>query len=70
MKRLSHHQKLAFVLVCLLIPVSVFGQSEWGNITGVVTDPSGANLNSNQFGIVTTQVNDPRQMQVGLKIYW
>jgi hypothetical protein len=29
-----------------------------------------ANLNSNTFGVVTNQVNDPRQMQVGLKIYW
>jgi len=28
------------------------------------------NLNSNVFGVVTNQVNDPRQMQVGLKIYW
>jgi hypothetical protein len=28
------------------------------------------NLNSNNFGVVTNQVNDPRQMQVGLKIYW
>jgi hypothetical protein len=28
------------------------------------------NLNSNTFGQVTNQVNDPRQMQVGLKLYW
>ncbi|MBI3427400.1 MAG: TonB-dependent receptor [Acidobacteria bacterium] len=28
------------------------------------------NLNSNTFGVVTNQANDPRQMQVGLKIYW
>lgn len=28
------------------------------------------NINSNTFGIVTTQVNDPRQMQVALKLYW
>jgi hypothetical protein len=28
------------------------------------------NLNSNDFGVVTNQVNDPRQMQVALKIYW
>ena len=27
-------------------------------------------LNSATFGQVTSQVNDPRQMQVGLKIYW
>ena len=28
------------------------------------------NLNSHTFGQVTNQVNDPRQMQVGLKLYW
>ncbi|MFN0121387.1 MAG: carboxypeptidase regulatory-like domain-containing protein [Blastocatellia bacterium] len=28
------------------------------------------NLNSNVFGVVTNQVNDPRQMQIGLKLYW
>lgn len=28
------------------------------------------NLNSNVFGIVTSQTNTPRQMQVALKLYW
>ena len=28
------------------------------------------NLNSSTFGQVISQNNDPRQMQVGLKIYW
>jgi hypothetical protein len=28
------------------------------------------NLNAGNFGIVTNQANTPRQMQVGLKIYW
>jgi len=28
------------------------------------------NLNAGNFGIVTSQANDPRQMQIGLKIYW
>jgi hypothetical protein len=28
------------------------------------------NLNSGTFGIVTDQTNDPRQMQLGLKVYW
>lgn len=28
------------------------------------------NLNAGNFGIVVNQVNDPRQMQVALKIYW
>jgi hypothetical protein len=29
-----------------------------------------ANLNSNTFGVVNGQSNNPRQMQVALKIYW
>ncbi len=57
MKRSSHHQKLAFVLVCLLAPVSLFGQSEWGNITGVVTDPSGAVVAGAEIMIVATATN-------------
>jgi hypothetical protein len=28
------------------------------------------NLNSNVFGVVTSQANDPRRMQVALKLYW
>jgi hypothetical protein len=28
------------------------------------------NLNSNAFGVVNTQVNTPRQMQVAIKVYW
>lgn len=28
------------------------------------------NLNAGNFGIVTNQANDPRQMQVALKFYW
>jgi hypothetical protein len=28
------------------------------------------NLNSNQFGIVSSMANEPRQLQVGLKVYW
>lgn len=29
-----------------------------------------ANLNSNAFGIVNSQANNPRQMQAALKLYW
>jgi hypothetical protein len=28
------------------------------------------NLNSTSFGVVTSQANNPRQMQVALKLYW
>ena len=28
------------------------------------------NLNAGNFGVVLNQVNDPRQMQLGLKLYW
>ncbi|MBI1353132.1 MAG: carboxypeptidase regulatory-like domain-containing protein [Acidobacteria bacterium] len=28
------------------------------------------NINSNTFGVVTSQVNQPRSMQIGLKLYW
>ena len=28
------------------------------------------NFNSNNFGLVTSQENSPRQMQFGLKLYW
>ncbi len=28
------------------------------------------NLNSSGFGVVTSQANEPRRMQVGLKLYW
>jgi hypothetical protein len=28
------------------------------------------NFNSNNFGLITSQGNSPRQMQFGLKLYW
>ena len=28
------------------------------------------NLDSSSFGLVTSQLNDPRRMQLGLKLYW
>ena len=36
----------------------------------VVFGTGNANLNSNVFGVVTNQVNNPRRMQLALKIYW
>jgi hypothetical protein len=33
-------------------------------------DTGSTNINSNAFGVVTSQVNQPRQMQVALKLYW
>ncbi len=32
--------------------------------------PGNTNLNSNVFGVVTSQSNDPRRLQLALKIYW
>lgn len=29
-----------------------------------------SNLDSNAFGVVSSQVNTPRQMQLALKLYW
>ncbi|MCI0337363.1 MAG: carboxypeptidase regulatory-like domain-containing protein [Acidobacteria bacterium] len=57
MQRSSQLQKLAYVLFCLLAPVSLSAQSEWGNITGVVTDPSGAVSPGATITIVATATN-------------
>src|SRR5215813_9228347 len=57
MKRPTYYQKLAFTLVCLLAPISIFGQSEWGNITGVVSDPSGAVIAGAEITIMATATN-------------
>jgi Carboxypeptidase regulatory-like domain len=57
MKRSSHRQKFALVLFCLLAPVPLSGQTEMGNITGVVTDPSGAVIAGAEITIVATATN-------------
>jgi hypothetical protein len=36
----------------------------------VIFGTGSTNLNAGTFGVVANQGNDPRQMQVGLKIYW
>ncbi len=36
----------------------------------VVFSPGNTNLNSNAFGRVTSQSNEPRRLQLALKIYW
>ena len=41
---------------------NIFNRVVWG-------EPE-QNFNSNNFGLVTTQANTPRQMQFGLKLYW
>jgi hypothetical protein len=28
------------------------------------------NLNNSAFGVISSQANQPRQMQFGLKLYW
>ena len=35
-----------------------------------VFSTGGTNLDSNTFGVVSSQDNDPRRMQAGLKLYW
>lgn len=60
MKRSSQHLKLTVIHLCLLvlfIPLPLFGQSELGNITGVVTDPSGAVIAGAEITIVATATN-------------
>jgi hypothetical protein len=57
MQRTSRHQYLVFVLLCLLAPVSIFAQSEYGNITGVVTDPSGAVMPGAEVTITAIATN-------------
>ena len=44
MQRASCRRLLTFVLFCLLTGLPVAAQTEWGNITGVITDPSGASV--------------------------
>jgi hypothetical protein len=36
----------------------------------VVFGSPSASLDSNTFGVITSQANTPRQMQVALKLYW
>jgi hypothetical protein len=36
----------------------------------VIFGTGSTNLNAGNFGQVTNTANDPRQMQVGLKVYW
>src|SRR5262245_34419325 len=57
MQRRSQLQKLAIAFVCLLAPIPLFAQTEWGNITGVVTDPSGAVIAGAEIAIVATATN-------------
>jgi hypothetical protein len=60
MKQSSPHQRLIVALYCLLTPITILGQSELGNITGVVTDPSGGAIAGAQIMIVATATNTTR----------
>ena len=40
------------------------------NRTIFATSSANLNLNSNTFGVINSQSNNPRQMQVALKFYW
>src|SRR5215510_1345379 len=57
MQRPSQFQRLAIAFVCLLAPIPVLAQSEMGNITGVVTDPSGAVVTGAEITILATATN-------------
>src|SRR5574341_2068569 len=57
MQRPSLCRKLAFALCCLLAPATLFAQSEYGNITGVVTDPNGAVMPGAEVTITATATN-------------
>jgi hypothetical protein len=41
---------------------NIFNRVIWGN-------PE-QNFNNNDFGLITSQANSPRQMQLGVKLYW
>jgi hypothetical protein len=41
---------------------NVFNRIVWG--------APNTDFSSNNFGLITTQSNLPRQMQIGLKLYW
>ena len=53
------------VLLLALYASVAFGQSERGNITGVMSDSSGAAVP----GVEVTSASGTREMQVALKIY-
>lgn len=57
MPRLSYCRRLVFALCCLLIPGGLLAQSEWGNITGVVTDPSGSVVAGAEITIIAIATN-------------
>ena len=57
MQRPFHTWKLALSLLCLLVPTPLLAQTDWGNITGVVTDPSGAVLSGAEITILAVATN-------------
>jgi hypothetical protein len=57
MQRSLRTRKLVLLLVCLLIPSPLLAQSDWGNITGVVTDASGAVVAGAAVTIMSTATN-------------
>jgi hypothetical protein len=51
---------------------NVFNRVVFGPTRGTLlgNNPAFTNLNNTNFGQITTQSNSPRQMQLGLKLYW
>jgi len=42
---------------------NLFNRTIWGA-------PVSTDFNNNNFGLINTTANSPRQMQLGLKVYW
>jgi hypothetical protein len=51
---------------------NVFNRVVFGPTTSTLlgNNPAFTNFNNTNFGLITSQSNSPRQMQLGLKLYW
>ena len=54
------------LLSCWMMTAPAWAQTA----AGTITDTSGAAVAGANFGRITTQANDPRQAQFGLKLIW
>ena len=68
MQRSSRRLKLVFALFCLLTPFPLLAQSDWGNITGVVTDPSGSVIAGAEVTIVAIATNTAKTTKLNVRV--